>query len=106
MQTQFCFQPRAANQNPPITQVVGAGTGAQATVAVPIVETECTLRIVNDGPASLAWCYGNQAGLTLANGVFMLGNTVETFNLPAGIATLSFIVAAGNNFRVHFGDGA
>lgn len=105
MQAQFAFQPRAANQNPPVTQVVGAGNGAVQQVTVPQVETECTVRIVIDGPGSCGWCYGTQAALTASNGVFMLGNTVETFNLPAGIITLSFICATGTNFRVHFGDG-
>lgn len=106
MQTQFCFQPRAANQNPPLSQVAGAGTGSVAQITVPLVQTECTMRIVIDGPSSGAWCYGTQAGLTASNGVFMVGNTVETFSLPAGISTLSFIFASGTNFRVIFGDGA
>src|SRR6202158_2936995 len=106
MQSQCDFPPRAPNQPPPVAQVVGAGTGAQATITVPVGETECTMRIVIDGPASCGWCYGNQAALTASNGVFMLGNTAETFNLPAGIATLSFICAAGTNFRVMFGDGS
>lgn len=106
MQTQFAFQPRAANQATPATQVVGAGTGAVAQVTVPVGETECTIRVVIDGPGSGAWCYGTQAGLTASNGVFMLGNTVETFTLPANISTLSFNFPAATNFRVHFGDGA
>jgi hypothetical protein len=106
MQTQFAFQPRAANQNPPVTQVSLVGNGAVQQIAIPVGETECTLRIVIDGPGNTAWCYGTQAGLTLANGVLMLGNTVETFNLPAGISQLSFIGPATSTFRVHFGDGA
>ena len=107
MQTQFPFQPRAANQNPPLAQVNLAVTTAVQQLAVPVVETECTIRIVNDGPAALAWCYGAQPGLTLGNGVYMLPSTVETFTLPAGIAQLSVIGAAsGSNMRVIFGDGA
>jgi hypothetical protein len=107
MQTQFAFLPRAANQNPPVTQVEIAVTAAVQQLAVPQVETECTMRIVNDGPAAFAWCFGAQAALTLNNGVYMLPTSVETFTLPAGITQLSVIGSAtGSNMRVHFGDGA
>ncbi len=107
MQTQFAFLPRGANQNPPVTQVEIAVTAGVQQLTVPQVETECTIRVVNDGPSALAWCFGAQAGLTLNNGVYMLPTTVETFTLPAGVTQISVIGAAtGSNLRVHFGDGA
>lgn len=106
MQSQFAFLPRAANQNPPVTQVTLAVTTAVQQLAVPQVETECTIRIVNDGAAAIAWCFGAQSGLTLSNGVYMIPTSVETFTLPAGITQLSVIGSAtGSNIRVHFGDG-
>lgn len=107
MQTQFPFLPRAANQGTPATQVTGAVTASVTNVAVPQVETECTIRVVNDGPQAFAWCFGAGAGLTLANGVYMLPTTVETFTLPAGVTQIAVIAAAtGSNIRIHFGDGA
>ena len=86
MQTQFAFLPRAANQATPATQVSGAVTAVVTNVTIPSpVETECTIRIVNDGTQAFAWCFGAGAGLTLNNGVYMLPSTVETFTLPAGV---------------------
>lgn len=107
MQTQFAFQPRAANQNPPIAQAAIAVTAAVQQLTVPIVLTECTIRIVNDGTSAFAWCFGAQAGLTLSNGVYMLPSSVETFTLPAGISQMSVIGnGTASNMRVHFGDGS
>jgi hypothetical protein len=110
MQNGFAFLPRAANQNPPKSQdVLAATTNAVQTLTLTNtgnVETECTIRVVNQGTDVTAWCFGVQAGLTLANGVFMLPNTVETFTLPQGVSALSVIGSVGgNSLRVIAGDG-
>jgi hypothetical protein len=109
MQTQFAFLPRAANQTPPRNQVNGAVTAAvtQITLTDSPVETECTIRVIVDGAQSVAWCFGSQAGLTVNNGVYQLGNTTETYTLPATITQISCIAAAtGSTLRICFGDGA
>jgi hypothetical protein len=112
MQNGFPFQPRAANQQPPLAQDnIASTTSAVQTLTLTNtagtgLETECTIRVVNQGTDVTAWCYGTRAGLTLANGILMLPNTVETFSLPAGVTTLSVIGSAGGNtFRVNAGDG-
>ena len=111
MQVQFPFPPRAANQNPPLAQDQIGTTAAVQTLTLTNSagagnETECTIRVVNQGTDITSWCYGTRPGLTLNNGVLMLPNTVETFSLPAQVATLSVIGSAGENtFRVNPGDG-
>lgn len=109
MQSGFPFLPRGANQNPPKAQDNIATTAAVQTFNLTNtggVETETTIRVVNQGSDVTAWCFGNQAGLTLGNGEFMLSNTVETFTLPAGVTQISVIGSAGGNtFRVMAGDG-
>lgn len=109
MQSGFPFLPRGANQNPPVAQDNIATTAGVQTLTLTNtgkVETETTIRVVNQGTDVTAWCFGVQAGLTLGNGEFMLPNTVETFTLPAGITALSVIGSAGGNtFRVMAGDG-
>jgi hypothetical protein len=109
MQQSFPFQPRGANQNPPVAQSALAVTTAVQQVSLPGVSpngSETTMRIVVDGSSNIAWAYGAQAGLTYANGNAMLGNTVETFNVPNGVTQLSVIGAAsGSTIRIHIGDG-
>lgn len=109
MQSGFPFLPRGANQNPPKSQDQIATTNAVQQLNLTNtgnVETECTIRVVNQGTDVTAWCFGAAAGLTLNNGVLMLPNTVETFTLPAGVSQISLIGSAGGNtFRVIAGDG-
>jgi hypothetical protein len=108
MQAMWAFQPRAANQTPPRTQVNGAVTAAvtQINLTDSPFETECSARFVVDGAQSVAWAYGAQAGLTTGNGVFMLANSVEVFTIPAGITQISVIAAAtGSTLRITVGDG-
>lgn len=112
MQSPFAFNPRGANQNPPVAQDEVATTTAQQALTLTNSApgggnmTETTIRVVNQGNDVTAWCFGNQAGLTLNNGVLMLPNTVETFTLPAKVTQISVIGSAGGNtLRVHPGDG-
>jgi hypothetical protein len=110
MQTQFCFQARASNQTPPAGTANGAVTAAVTQIALPANapnETECTGRFVNSGTQTIFWAYGTQAGLTVGNGIPMLPGTVETFNIPAGVSTISVIAAAvGSTLYITLGDGA
>ena len=53
-----------------------------------------------------SWCYGTNANLTINNGEYMLGNSVEVFALPPGVTQISVIGKAGGSiFRVHIGQG-
>lgn len=64
------------------------------------------MRVVNSGTANIAWCYGVNAALTMADGVVMLPNTVEVFALPGSVTQLSVIGAsAGSTMIVCAGDG-
>jgi hypothetical protein len=109
MQTQFCFQPRASNQATPAGTVNGAVTASVTNIVLPVGPglTECTARFVNSGAQVIFWSYGAGASLSVANGVPMLPNTVETFNIPAGVSQLAVIAAAtGSTLYVTVGDGA
>lgn len=104
----FPFQPKGANQNPPVAQANIVTTTAVQQVVLPVglTNAECTMRVVNDGNDKIAWAYGVTPGLTINNGEFMLPNTVESFMLPPGVTQLSVIGnAGGSTFRVHPGDG-
>lgn len=109
MQVFFPFLPRASNQNPPAGTSNGAVTAAVTQINLPATapyETETTARFVNAGSQTVFWCYGTQAGLTAANGVPVLANTVETFTIPAGISTISVIAAStGSTLYITVGDG-
>lgn len=109
MQIPFPFQPRASNQNPPAGTTNGAVTAAVTQINLPGTapyETETTGRFVNSGAQTIFWAYGTQAGLTAANGIPMLANTVETFTIPAGVSTISVIAAAtGSTLYITAGDG-
>lgn len=109
MQIPFPFQPRASNQTPPAGTTNGAVTAGVTQIALPApapYETETTGRFVNSGSQVIYWAYGTQAGLTAANGVPMLPNTVETFTIPAGVSQISVIAAAtGSTLYITAGDG-
>ena len=112
MQQSFPFGPRSANLAVPAAQANLAVGTAAATLTLPGMlannETaaEATIRVHVDGSQPIAWCWGNNANLTYANGVSMLGNSVETFSVPGGISQMSFIaLAAGSTVRVILGDG-
>lgn len=108
MQQSFPFQPRAANQNPPLAQGFGGVTLAVTQINLPgtPVQDETTMRLMVDGGSPIAWCYGAQAGLTYATGVPMLGNSVETFMCPPGVTQISVVaLAAGSTLRIVLGDG-
>lgn len=104
----FPFQPRAANQTPPACQANIVTTAAVQQITLPggPYDSETTARIVNDGGDGLSWAYGSQAGLTVANGCYMLPNTVESFMIPPQVTQFSVIgKAGGSTFRVIVGDG-
>lgn len=112
MQQSFPFQPRACNgtQNvTPAAQVSGAVGVAQATIALPGApyDGETTARFLVDGSQNIAWAYGNATGLLYTNGCAMLGNSVETFTIPAGVTQISTIaLVAGSTLRIIIGDGS
>lgn len=65
-----------------------------------------TMRIMVDGTDPIAWAYGNSTGLTMDNGVPMVGNSVEVFGLPAEVTQLSVIGKTGGSVvRVVLGEG-
>lgn len=93
---------------PPLAQSQLAVTTSVQQINLPIPTSygEQTLRIVVDGTANIAWCVGVNSQLTINNGVPMLGNTIETFDVPIGITQLSVIgTATGSTIRVTVGDG-
>jgi len=107
MQQNQPFQPAGANSATPTAQVSVALTTAVQQVTLPTLAFDNnTMRIVVDGATNVAWSYGAAANLTLSNGCFMLGNTSETFDLPASVTQLSVIgSAAAGTFRVVVGTG-
>jgi hypothetical protein len=107
MQQQYPFQPRGASGNPPAAQASIAVTTAVQQLTLPQLPSEGgTMRVVVDGTSNIAWTFGVAAGLTMNNGVPMLGNTVESFSIPASVTQLSVIGAAtGSTLRVVVGDG-
>lgn len=107
MQQQYPFQPRGAVGTTPNTQVNIAVTSAVQQVNLPVLPSEgVSMRVVVDGTQGIAWSYGSSSGLTVGNGVYMLPNTVEVFNLPPSVTQLSVIAAAsGSTLRVILGDG-
>lgn len=107
MQQQFPFQPRGASGTTPTAQTNIAVTAAVQQLTLPAIPAEgCSMRVVVDGTANIAWSYGVSSGLTLDNGVHMLAQTVEVYSVPAGTTQLSVIGAAtGSTLRVIVGDG-
>jgi hypothetical protein len=107
MQQQYPYQPRGATGTTPTAGAVLAVTASVQQITLPKVPQEGgTMRIVIDGTDTIAWSYGASSGLTLTNGIFMLGGSTEVFTIPGGITQLSVIGATtGTNFRVTVGDG-
>ena len=107
MQQNFPFQPNGINTATPTSQTNIALTAAVQQVTIPTIGSDGgTLRLVADGGTGLSWCLGSNANLTLANGVFMLPNSVETFGVAGNFTQLSVIGAsAAGTFRVHVGIG-
>lgn len=104
------FQPRGANQTTPTAQVSGSvGTSVSQInlgTAATGLDGGITARFVVQGTDPVAWAYGNQSGLTLGNGCFMLPNSAETFALPPGVSQISAISSGtGSTLRIIFGDG-
>ncbi|WP_157903226.1 hypothetical protein [Cupriavidus malaysiensis] len=100
------FYPSGAAQNPPTAGAALAVTAAVQQISLPATLTRAaTVRIANYGTQPIAFAYGTAAGLTMANGVFMLAGTVETFYLPAGTSKLSLIAPGpGSTVYVSVGD--
>lgn len=107
MQQNFPFSPAGAQGTTPTAQVSQSITTAVQQVTLPtLASDDNTMRIVVDGATNVAWSYGASSGLTLANGVFQLGNTAVTYTLPPGVTQLSMIgSAAAGTFRVVVGTG-
>lgn len=65
------------------------------------------LRIMVSGTQEIAWAYGaGVAGLTMDNGVPMVGNTVEVFGAPEGTTAITVVAGAnGSKVRVSVGEG-
>lgn len=105
------FHPIGASAATPASQANGAVTASVTQITLPTLPgtqgtRDVVYRFVVDGPQSIAWAYGANGNLTLSNGVFMLGNTVETFLVPQGTTTISVIAAAtGSTLRLIPGDG-
>jgi hypothetical protein len=89
----FAFQPAGA---------FGATPAASTSLAVTLVVQQLALpafvgqsmRLVNNGTASIAWSFGVSANLSMTNGVVMLPNTAEMFTVPVGTTQLSVIGSA------------
>lgn len=105
------FAPSGLNQNPPVHQVTGAVTASVTTISLaalgaPFADAK-SIRLVVSGNDPVAFAYGTRAGLTLDNGAYMIGNTVESFKLPANVSVLSVISSGtASTLRVHVGEGA
>jgi hypothetical protein len=108
MQTYQPFQPRGAAQTTPTAQVSGAVTASVTQINLPATVGSDSLnaRFCVHGTDPVSWAYGNQSGLTLGNGVFMLPNSVEVFALPPGFSQISVISSGtGSTLRIVVGDG-
>jgi hypothetical protein len=89
------FQPDGSSANPPTCSTQIAVTTAVQQLTLPTSSIQNgSLRLVVNGTANIAWCYGNNSGLSMTNGVSMLANTVEVFAWPAGVTQISVIGAA------------
>lgn len=107
MSQSYAFKPIGAGINPPAANATIAVTTGVQQISLPVANPGVgTMRLVVDGTQKVAWAYGATAGLTMANGIGMLPNTVEVFDLPPSITQLSVIAAAtGSNFSIVVGDG-
>lgn len=107
MQQNYPFQPRGGQGTTPTTQATLAITTAVQQLTLPQIPSDgCSMIVSVDGASNVAWSYGVSSGLTINNGVFMFGNTKETFTIPAGVTQLSVIGASAvGTLRVNIGDG-
>jgi hypothetical protein len=108
MITSGSFTPFGANTATPTAQVELAVTASAQTLTLPTLPQATQVRIAVVGTDPVSWAYGNAvAGLTVANGVPMLGNSVEVFGLPFGTTQLSFISSGtASTVRVVLGEGS
>ena len=92
----------------PTGQTNVALTAAVQTLSLPASSSEGgALRIAVDGGTGAAYCHGVNPNLTIGNGEFILANSSETFELPAGFTQISVIGAsAAGTFRAHFGESS
>jgi hypothetical protein len=105
------FHPIGASAATPAAQASGAVTASVTQITLPTLPAtqgsrDVVYRFVVDGAQAISWAYGTNSNLTVSNGVYMLGNTVETFLVPQGTTTISVIAAAtGTTLRLIPGDG-
>lgn len=103
------FRPKGlAGSAAPTGQVPLALSATVQQVTLPANSSEGgALRLVVDGGTGCAYSYGVNGNLTINNGEFLLANSAETFELPAGFTQLSVIGAsATGTLRVHFGESS
>lgn len=106
MITTGSFAPYGANTSTPTAQAALAVTASAQALTLPVYPQANQVRIAVIGTDPVAWAYGNATGLTLANGVPMIGNSVETFTLPQGTTQMSFISSGtASTVRVVLGEG-
>ncbi len=99
-----CLPDRAYGPTPAASTQVAVTTAVQ-TLTLPAANGG-NMRLVNNGTAAIAWCYGPAANLSMTNGVVMLPNTVEIFDRNQNAAQLSVIgSAAGSTLIAHIGNG-
>lgn len=108
------FVPRNINLTTPNAQASGAAAGAPSYIDLTGVgapyATETVARFIVDGTVAVAWCYNTaavaNANLTIANGEYMLGNTLELFGIPSGVIGVTVVAGAGGStLRICPGDG-
>jgi len=102
------YTPRGANSNPPTAQAQIAVTASQQPLTIPGAPfvSDTPARFMVDGTVPITWCYGNEAGLTVNNGVPMVANSVELFSIPSNVTQISVIAAGtGSTLRIVVGDG-
>jgi len=107
MITSGSFTPVGAATTTPTAQASLAVTASVQTLTLPVWPEANQMRIAVVGTDPVSWAYGTRSGLTLGNGVPMLGNSVETFGIAPGTTTLSFISSGtASTVRVVLGEGS
>lgn len=107
MTPQLAFQPVGSFTAPPVCSAQIEVTTSVQALTLPVSNiVNGTMRLVVSGTSNVAWCYGDNPELTMANGVVMLADTVEVFALPSSVGEISVIGAStGSTFIASAGDG-
>lgn len=107
MQQQYPFQSNGMATATPTAQTNAAITAGITQLTLPAVPMDGgSVRLVVNGTANVAWCYGTNANLTIDNGCFLLAGSDVVFSVPGGIVEISLIGSAANGFlRAMVGQG-